>query len=82
LDWDDELERWLEPFLGRLGNKTRRRMGPLYVAGLIGPGDRKSIQPMAKRFAPAPMIGCITSSPLASGTRRRWKPNCSSRRTG
>ena len=24
----------------------------LYVAGLIGPGDRKSVQPMAKRLAP------------------------------
>lgn len=24
-------------------------MCPLYVAGLIGPGDRKSIQPMAAR---------------------------------
>ncbi|MDE1899512.1 MAG: IS701 family transposase, partial [Xanthomonadaceae bacterium] len=48
----DELARWLEPFLARLGNKTRRRMCPLYVAGLIGPGDRKSVQPMATRFAP------------------------------
>jgi SRSO17 transposase len=46
------LERWLEPFLERLGNKTRRRMCPRYVAGLIGPGDRKSVQPMAARFAP------------------------------
>lgn len=26
-------------------------MCPLYVAGLIGPGDRKSVQPMALRFA-------------------------------
>lgn len=51
-DWREELERWLEPFLARLGNKTRRRMCPLYVAGLIGPGDRKSVQPMAMRFAP------------------------------
>jgi SRSO17 transposase len=24
-------------------------MGPAYVAGLIGPGDRKSVQPMAAR---------------------------------
>jgi SRSO17 transposase len=52
LDWTEELERWLEPFLACLGNKTRRRMCPLYVAGLIGPGDRKSVQPMAMRFAP------------------------------
>jgi hypothetical protein len=27
-------------------------MCPLYVAGLIGPGDRKSVQPMADRLAP------------------------------
>src|SRR3978361_1066751 len=28
---------------------ARRRMCPLYIAGLIGPGDRKSVQPMAAR---------------------------------
>src|ERR1700676_5390888 len=50
--WEDELGRWLEPFLDRLGHKARRRMCPLYVAGLIGPGDRKSVQPMAARLAP------------------------------
>ena len=52
LRWEDELTRWLEPFLDCLGHKARRRMCPLYVAGLIGPGDRKSVQPMAERFAP------------------------------
>jgi SRSO17 transposase len=49
LDWRKELERWLKPFLGRLGHKTRRRMCPVYISGLIGPGERKSIQPMAER---------------------------------
>lgn len=48
-DWQRDLERWLEPYLKELGNKTRRRMCPAYIAGLIGPGDRKSIQPMAAR---------------------------------
>ena len=52
LDWKDELGRWLKPFLDRLGHKARRQMCPLYVAGLIGPGDRKSVQPMAERFVP------------------------------
>lgn len=51
LDWRDELGRWLKPFLARLGHKARREMCPLYVSGLIGPGDRKSIQPMARRLA-------------------------------
>src|SRR6202023_4167860 len=50
--WEDELGRWLKPFLARLGHKARRRMCPLYVAGLIGPGDRKSVQPMAARLVP------------------------------
>src|SRR5437879_9873470 len=50
-DWRDELGRWLKPFLERLGHKARRQMCPLYVSGLIGPGDRKSIQPMAERLA-------------------------------
>src|SRR4029450_4613857 len=52
LDWEDELGRGIKPFLDRLGHKARRRMCPLYVAGLIGPGDRKSVQPMAERLAP------------------------------
>src|SRR5258706_2323511 len=50
--WEDELEGWLKPFLDLLGHRARRRMCPLYVAGLIGPGDRKSVQPMAERLAP------------------------------
>src|SRR5258705_7109510 len=43
--------RFLKPFLERLGHKARRQMCPLCVSGLIGPGDRKSIQPMAERLA-------------------------------
>lgn len=48
-DWQADLERWLAPFAAALRHKTRARMCPAYVAGLIGPGDRKSIQPMAAR---------------------------------
>jgi SRSO17 transposase len=51
-DWCDDLSEWLRPFLVRLGHKARRRMCPLYVAGLIGPGERKSVGPMAERLAP------------------------------
>ena len=51
-NWEDELRGWLKPFLDRLGHKSRRRICPLYVAGLIGPGDRKSVQPMAEQLAP------------------------------
>lgn len=48
--WRADLERWLEPFLARLFHPARRAMCPLYIAGLIGPGDRKSVQPMARRL--------------------------------
>jgi len=47
--WEDDLQSWLKPFLDHLGHKARRRMCPLYVAGLIGLGDRRSIQPIAVR---------------------------------
>src|SRR3974390_2901835 len=52
VDWQKQLGRWLKPFLDRLGHEARRQMCPVYVSGLIGPGDRKSIQPMAERVAP------------------------------
>lgn len=51
--WRAELDAWLKPFVAALGDRRRGRMCPLYVAGLIGPGDRKSIQPMAAREAGA-----------------------------
>src|SRR3974377_1032951 len=50
-DWEEELGAWLKPFLDRLGHRARRQMCPLYVSGRIGPGDRKSVQPMAERVA-------------------------------
>jgi len=39
--------RWLEAFVEVLGHKARRRMCPAYIAGLICPGDSKSVQPIA-----------------------------------
>ena len=52
--WRDDLAAWLAPFVGLLGDRRRARMCPAYVEGLIGPGDRKSVQPMAMR---SPGIG-------------------------
>jgi SRSO17 transposase len=51
-NWSAELRTWLAPFLDQLRHKARRQMCPVYVSGLIGPGDRKSVRPMAERFAP------------------------------
>ena len=47
--WKSDLDGWLTPFLRALRHKARARMCPAYVAGLIGAGDRKSVQPMAAR---------------------------------
>jgi SRSO17 transposase len=51
--WARERERWLEPFLARLRRKAQRRWAPFYLKGLILPGERKSVEPMAARVAPA-----------------------------
>src|SRR5215217_3701934 len=42
-----DLDEWLTPFLEVVGRKTRRTWAPLYVRGLLGPGECKSLQPMA-----------------------------------
>src|SRR3954447_11499547 len=47
--WKLDLDAWLTPFLLALRHKVRARMCPAYIAGLIGAGDRKSVQPMAAR---------------------------------
>ncbi len=45
-----DLDAWLEPFLDVVGHKKRRTWAPLYLRGLLGPGERKSLQPMAARL--------------------------------
>src|SRR5215213_6930766 len=50
--WEGELGRWLEPFLARLRRQAQRRWAPFYLKGLILPGERKSVEPMAARVAP------------------------------
>jgi SRSO17 transposase len=50
--WEAELGRWLGPFLARLRRTAQRRWAPVYLKGLILPGERKSIEPMAARVAP------------------------------
>jgi SRSO17 transposase len=82
--WDDELERWLEPFLACLRRKAQRHWAPFYLKGLILPGERKSIEPMAARVAPADtqqLHHFVSTSPwatapvedeLVKAADRRW----------
>jgi SRSO17 transposase len=50
--WEQDLERWLAPFVAGLRRVEQRRWAPVYLKGLILPGERKSIEPMAARVAP------------------------------
>jgi SRSO17 transposase len=51
-EWEARFDRFLEPFLEAWRHKTRRRWAPLYLRGLLLPGERKSIEPLAERVAP------------------------------
>ena len=67
--WGDELQRWLEPFLARLGRKEQRRWAPFYLKGLLLPGERKSVEPMAARVAPGDLQQLhhfVSTSPWAT----------------
>ena len=67
--WEGELERWLGPFLARLGRKEQRRWAPFYLKGLILPGERKSVEPMAARVAPGDLQQLhhfVSTSPWAT----------------
>jgi SRSO17 transposase len=50
--WEEQFDRWLAPILDALGHKVRRRWAPTYLRGLIAPGERKSIEPIAARVSP------------------------------
>jgi SRSO17 transposase len=52
LDWQAQLAEWLDPFLGHLRHSSQKQWAPVYLQGLLGPGERKSIEPMADRVAP------------------------------
>jgi SRSO17 transposase len=52
LGWERVLERWLAPFVAGLRREAQRRWALAYLKGLILPGERKSIEPMAARIAP------------------------------
>ena len=58
MDWNQsrwrksagQLAGFLEPLVAEMGRKERREGAALYVQGLLMPGERKSIAPMAERL--------------------------------
>jgi SRSO17 transposase len=68
--WEGELERWLAPFLAVLSREAQRRWAVVYLKGLILPGERKSVEPLAARVAPGSaeqLHHLIGGSPWATG---------------
>jgi SRSO17 transposase len=77
-----DLDEWLKPFLEVVGRKTRRSWAPLYVRGLLGPGERKSLQPMAVQLGLGGTTSCSASSPARPGMTARCGRCWPVRRTG
>lgn len=50
--WEKRFDRFVEPFLDAWRSKKRRQWAPVYLRGLLLPGERKSIEPLASRVAP------------------------------
>lgn len=50
--WEKRFERFIEPFQEAWRAKKRRHWAPIYLRGLLLPGERKSIEPVASRVAP------------------------------
>ena len=64
--WVARLDAWLAPFLAALPRAGQRRWAPLYVRGLLLPGERKSVEPMAGRVCPGQVQGLhhfVSASP-------------------
>jgi SRSO17 transposase len=52
VSWEEELEHWLEPFRALLSRPAQKQRMAVYLKGLVLPGERKSLEPMAARVAP------------------------------
>ena len=50
--WEKRFDGFVEPFLQAWRTKKRRLWAPVYLRGLLLPGERKSIEPLASRVAP------------------------------
>jgi len=46
----DQFAEFLEPLVAELGRSERRAGAALYVQGLLVPGERKALEPMAERL--------------------------------
>lgn len=68
-----DFQKFIEPLVAELGRSERRQNAALYVQGLLMPGQRKSIEPMAERLRidSQKLQQFIADSPWAE--RRVWQ---------
>lgn len=74
--WREDLETWLAPFLADLTHPAQRRMCPAYIAGLIGPGDRKVFSRWQRGRMMSATISFTISSRAGHGTPCLSKAGC------
>jgi len=70
-----ELTKFIAPLVATLGRSERRRAATHYVEGLLMPGQRKSIEPLAARLGvdSQSLQQLVTSSPWSD--EALWKPS-------
>ncbi len=76
VDWQTDLDRWLTPFVAALRHKTRARMCPAYIAGLIGPGTARAFSRWRRALPRSITISFIISSRAEFGTVLHSRPRC------
>ena len=74
LHWNDAVlashfESYIDDLAGSLGHKDRHEPFRHYCAGLLLPGNHKSVEPMAARLAP----GNVTTIYKAGFARYLWR---------
>jgi SRSO17 transposase len=65
------LEQFLVDLLEPVGRSERRHWGSVYVRGFLLDGERKSVEPMAKRLPVATSRRCNSSLGRARGNGSR-----------
>ena len=58
--WERELHEWFAPFSEAFGNKKRRKWAPVYLKGLLGPGEQDQLNHFVNQspWDPAP-LACL-----------------------
>src|SRR5689334_23957242 len=76
LTGEARLEAYLDAIVGGLGHARRAASARAYCTGLLLPGERKSIEPMAARLDPAHVQAKHQSLHHVVGCVHEFWPTC------